>query len=93
MGISYGPLAKTLHNLGKTRHDLQKYIGLSAATVTKIGKNQYVALEVIDKICFYLNCDINDVIEHDKSATLTTKRIIRKSPLIKKEASDNAAQV
>lgn len=93
MGISYGPLARTLHNLGKTRHDLQKDIGLSAATVTKIGKNQYVALEVIDKICFYLNCDIEDVIEHDKSVTLTKKRIVTKSPFIKEEAPANATQV
>lgn len=65
MGISFGPLARTLHNLGKTRHDLQKDIGLSAATVTKIGKNQYVAMEIIDRICFHLNCDVVDVIEHD----------------------------
>ena len=90
MGISFGPLAKTLHNSGKTRYDLQKDIGLSAATVTKIGKNQYVALEVIDKICFYLSCEIHDVIEHDKSVRIEKKQTTIKSPFSKKEEVTNA---
>ena len=30
--------------------------------MTKIGKNEYVALEVIEKICQTLDCDIADVV-------------------------------
>jgi len=39
---------------------------VSPATMAKISKNEYVSLEVIDKICSAMNCQPGDILEHIK---------------------------
>ena len=61
--VSYKPLWYTLlsHDLKKT--DLIKRGLVSSATMAKMGKNEYVALEVLDRICTDLGCPIEAVVE------------------------------
>ena len=61
--ISYDPLWKKLIDLKLSKSDLAKKAGLSKATVAKMGKEEYVSLEVIVRICNALGCGIYDVIE------------------------------
>lgn len=61
--ISYDPLWKKLIDLKLSKSDLAKKAGLSKATVAKMGKEEYVSLEVIVWICNALSCGIYDVIE------------------------------
>lgn len=60
--ISYKPLLKLLidKNMKKTE------LPLSLPTVAKLSKNEYVSLEVIDKLCEHLNCQPGDLIEYVK---------------------------
>ena len=60
--ISYDPLLKKLVDVKWTKTELAEKCGISRSTMTKIGKNEYVALEVIEKICNVLDCDIVDVV-------------------------------
>lgn len=64
MSINYRPLWKLLidHNMKKT--DLIVKIGISQSTLAKMGKNEYVSLEVLDRICNYFSCQISDILEH-----------------------------
>lgn len=62
--ISYKPLHKLLIDREIKKQDLQELIGASSSTMAKLSKNQYVSLEVIDKICAALNCQPGDLIEH-----------------------------
>jgi len=64
--ISYKPLWKTLIDRDMTKEHLRTGIGASHSTIAKMGKEQYVALEILDKICTFLNCEISDVIMHKK---------------------------
>ena len=66
--ISYKPLGVTLVDRDLKKKDLIEMADISSATVAKMGKNEYVALEVIDKICAALNCEISDVVAHVKDA-------------------------
>ncbi len=43
---------------------LRDALGLSPSTLAKLSKNEYVAMEVLDRICTYLGCRIEDVVEH-----------------------------
>ena len=43
--------------------------GFSSGTLARMGKDQYVELKHIDKICQVLDCEISDVIEVDNSIT------------------------
>ncbi|CAI6273845.1 helix-turn-helix domain-containing protein [Bacillus subtilis] len=67
--ISYKPMEITLIKRDKTRSDLKKDLGISPSTLAKMSRGEVVALTVILKICEYLECSIQEVVEfiEDKS--------------------------
>ncbi len=66
LSFNFNSLWKLLIDKGMKRTDLIKVVGISASTLAKMGKNEYVAMEVLDRICTYLNCEISDIVEHVK---------------------------
>lgn len=64
--FSYKPLLIQLVKKEMTKTQLREAVGMSMNTLAKISKNEYVSMEVLDKICKTLDCDIEDVIEHIK---------------------------
>ncbi len=64
--FSYKPLLIQLVKKEMTKTQLREAVGMSMNTLAKISKNEYVSMEVLDKICKTLNCGIEDVIEHIK---------------------------
>ena len=64
MAVIYNKLWKILIDKNMTKSELTKAIGISSSTMAKMGKNENVSLEVIDKICALLECDINDILEY-----------------------------
>lgn len=63
MAISYKKLWKLLIDRDMKKKDLQKVAGISSASVTKLGKNENVTTEIIEKICSALHCDVSDIME------------------------------
>ena len=61
--VSYDPLWITLVKKKMKKKDLYKIV--SSATVARMGRGDYVSLEVIDKICVALDCGIGDVVMRD----------------------------
>lgn len=61
--ISYDPLWKQLIDKRLKKSELCKMAGISSATMSKMGRREYVALAVIDKICLVLACRVEDVLE------------------------------
>lgn len=61
--ISYDPLWKTLIDKKMNKKDLIEKAGLAKGTVTRMGKNESVTVEVLVKICNALDCDVYDVLE------------------------------
>lgn len=66
MAANYARLWKLLidHNINKTT--LREMSGISTGTLAKLGKNEYVSTEVLDKICSALECEVGEVIEFTK---------------------------
>ncbi|MFM9276541.1 helix-turn-helix domain-containing protein [Paenibacillus jiagnxiensis] len=62
--ISYKPFQKLLIDRDIKKQELLKKTGISSATMAKLNTNEYVSLEVIDKICSVLNCQPGDLLEH-----------------------------
>lgn len=60
--ISYDPLWKTLVDRHMNKGELRDKAGLSKGTITKMGKNESVTVDVLVKICNALDCDIVDVL-------------------------------
>lgn len=65
--ISYKPLWHTLIEKGIKKMELVKLVGMSSSTLAKLNNDNYVALEVIDRICQTLDCRIEDVVEIKKN--------------------------
>lgn len=63
MSISYKKLWKLLIDKEMKKKDLQTAAGISSASITKMGKNQNVSTETLQKVCTALNCEISDIIE------------------------------
>lgn len=63
MAISYNKLWKLLIDKNMKKKDLQRLSGVSSATITKLGRNENVNTEILQKICTALNCDICDIME------------------------------
>lgn len=61
--VNYNPLWHTLLNKGMKKTDLITSVPLSTATLAKLTHNKYVSLEIIDKICYTLQCPVEDVVE------------------------------
>ena len=63
MKISYKPLFRQLFERDMGKMDLLRAANLSTTTLSKLGKNQPVKLEMLMKICTVLHCRIEDVVE------------------------------
>ena len=64
MSFSYKKLWRLIieHDMNKTQ--LREEVGISSATLAKLGKNEKVSLDALEKICKSLSCDISDIIEY-----------------------------
>lgn len=63
MAISYNKLWKLLIDKKMKKKDLQYLSGVSSATITKLGRDENVNTEILQKICTALNCNIGDIME------------------------------
>ena len=63
MAVSYRKLWKLLIDKDMKKKDLRLSSGISTNALDKLGKNERVTTDVIDKICCALNCDVGDVME------------------------------
>lgn len=61
--VSYQRLWETLKKKKIRKHDLMELADISSTTLTKLNKNEIVALTVLIKICKSLDCRIEDVVE------------------------------
>ena len=48
---------------------MRRELNIATGTMTKLRKNEEVALSVLLRICDYLNCDIGDICEAVKADT------------------------
>ncbi len=63
--ITYKPLWKTLIDKDMKKMDLVEDGTVSRGTLAKMGKNQKVSLEVVERICKRLHCKVEEVIVYE----------------------------
>ncbi len=63
MGVSYSKLFKLLIDKKMKKKDLIIAAGISPSSMAKLGRDEYVSLEVIVKICKALDVNIGDVVD------------------------------
>lgn len=63
MPVSYDKLWKLLIDRKMNRTELKDAAGISFNILAKMGKNEFISMESLYKICVALNCGIDDVME------------------------------
>ena len=63
MKACYKKLWKLLIDKNLKRTDLKKLAGISSGSLAKLGKDENVSMDVLQKLCMALQCDIGDIME------------------------------
>lgn len=63
MAVSYKRLFHLMIDNGVTNAELMEKAGFSANIITRLKRDHYVALDSVEKICYALNCGVDDILE------------------------------
>lgn len=66
MAVSYNRLWKLLIDKKMSKADLRKQAGLAPNTMTKLRRDEPVAMVVLEKICATLDADFGEIMEYIK---------------------------
>ena len=69
MAFSYKPLWKLLIDREMTKKQLMQATSISKSTMDKMARGEQVSMDIIDRICCYLSCNVESVIEHKQEKT------------------------
>ncbi len=71
MSVSYSRLWKLLIDKNMNKSQLRDAAGISTNAVAKLGRNEAVSLDTLEKVCCALDCNIEDVLEFIKVSEVT----------------------
>jgi DNA-binding Xre family transcriptional regulator len=66
MSVSYNGLWKMLIDKNMKKTDLSTELNISSATMAKMGKGENVSMDVMERICSYMDCNIGDIMSFEK---------------------------
>lgn len=64
MAFSYAPLWKLLIDKGTNKSTLRVELRLSPNTVSRMSKGEYVSMEILDRLCKHLDCQLEDIVKY-----------------------------
>ncbi len=64
MPFSYNKLWKLLIDKNMNKVALRDAIGITPSTLSKLSKNQKVSMDVLERICKELNCNVGDIVDY-----------------------------
>ena len=64
MAVSYNKLWKLLVDKKMSKADLRRAADLAPNTMTKLRRDEPVAMSVLEKICGAINADFGDIVEY-----------------------------
>jgi putative transcriptional regulator len=74
MGFTYAPLWKMLIDKQMTKEKMRVECKISPATIAKMGRAENVSMDVLERICSFFNCNIEDVVEYKKESPETASQ-------------------
>ena len=63
MAVCYNNLWKLLIDRNMNKTELKQAAGISFNVMARMGKNEAISFDSIEKICMVLDCNIGDIIE------------------------------
>ena len=66
MNRSYNKLWKLMIDKKMNKSQLKEAACISTNAIAKLGKNEKVSMDTLEKICIALDCNIEDIVEITK---------------------------
>ncbi len=63
MNANYNKLWKLLIDNNMKKQDLHHSCGISWSSISKLSKGDKVSMDVLMRICKFLNCSVGDILE------------------------------
>ena len=63
MAIRYNKLWKKLIDENMMKVDLRDQAGITTNALAKLGKNEHVSTQVLEKVCNVSRCELQDIME------------------------------
>lgn len=70
MSVSYDKLWKLLIDKKMNRTELKDAAGVSFNVLAKLGRNEFVSMESLQKICQTLSCNIGEIMDFIEDDTV-----------------------
>ena len=67
MKMSYKKLWKLLIDKDMNKTDLRKAAGISSSSLAKLGTDENVTTDVLLRICKALDCELDDIVEIERT--------------------------
>lgn len=64
--INYKPLWKMLIDRDISKQQLRDMTSIARSTMVKMANNEYVAMDVLVRICIALDCGMDDIVEIER---------------------------
>jgi len=65
--INYKPLWKMLIDRDITKQQLREKTSIARSTMMKMANNEYVAKDVLVRICIAMKCGMDDIVEIERN--------------------------
>ena len=65
--IVFDKLWITMKQKGYSTYKLRESCGIDSKTIRRLKANQNIEMKTLDKICAFLDCKIEDVVEFSKN--------------------------
>lgn len=63
MAVRYNKLFKMMIDRKMSNAELATAAGVSLNIITRLKRDQYIAMDTIEKICVALDCKVDDILE------------------------------
>lgn len=64
--VNYKPLWKMLIDRDISKQQLREKTSIARSTMVKMANNEYVAMDVLVRICIALDCGMDDIVEIER---------------------------
>ena len=78
MGMNYKKLWKLLIDRNMNKGDLQKMADISTSSIAKLSKGENVQTDILSRICYFLDCDVTEIMEYERESADPDRLKIRK---------------
>lgn len=65
--VNYKPLWKMLIDRDISKQQLREMTSIARSTMVKMANNEYVAMDVLVRICVAMDCGMDDIVEIERN--------------------------